>query len=437
MLIERKAWYEPVQWHQIREQVYPSNHILGQILDDLDPGPRLPLYKTIYPYGVKFVNKGKFYFPSENGSLISINDASHNKSIRKDLSYNVGSNPVCLILNKSVEISIDIDHISIPFALIPPGKVVSSWRMLSTAHAHQPPFLWDMTSGAKTTFLLPKISKSSSFQRMKKHFNLKSDMPKRLSDQWNIFREIANHPEYGADWNVELLYFSKYWFEKINDKKWRDFKLYLLQSAWDGSEYYRGQFTWDVLLSLIQKEKDLKPGAYIADTVRHIFGECVGGILGFAPAINNDSLPLELLQKAFLEYYRLDEYAPIIMQPCYFSLYQPCRPIYYSLNYPTVLEFSPKTREDASKIDELDKVKWLIDKYIEPIRDWPLNIDNTPFKDFTRLVDIDYIHSEISNYKGMIYSSAIPEFDPSFINSKYKFPSNASFFRGCIRISHR
>jgi hypothetical protein len=297
-----------------------------------------------------------------------------------------------------------------------------------------------MTAGARSLFLLPKISESASHNQLKKAFHLKTEKPTNLLDHWKIFKEITNHPAFGEKWETELLFFSREWFETLNDKSWLTFKSYLLGYAWNNSEFWRNQYTWDAIFSLIAKRKNMKPNPYHVDIVKHLFALGVGAVPGFQPAIDNSVAPISRLQDIYLNDYKLKNYAPIIMQPGFFSLKKASSPVYYSLQHHTSIEFSPKPSNRNSAITDLGGVSYLLEKYLAEIKAGNLNISATPLSILAEHGKFDFFHNNISSYETIMEAANISMEDSRFDNSwrgkeNKIFPKNSSFFNGCIRIS--
>lgn len=210
--------------------------------------------------------------------------------------------------------------------------------------------------------------------------------------------------------------------------------------TWQGSEFFRNQFMWDLALSLIQQQRNIKPNPYIADTVKHLLAMGVGALPGFAPALDDHAAPVRRLQEIFTTIYQLQDYAPIIMQPQFFSLKQKeSRPIYYSLQYPTTIEFSPRSREGSTKIFDLYEIRSLLNKYLNDIASDKLNVKGTLVYELPEKVQYDFFHTDIENYTGIRLSKEIPEEDAAFkrvlANVNKRFPANSTFIRGCIRIT--
>lgn len=117
------------------------------------------------------------------------------------------------------------------------------------------------------------------------------------------------------------------------------------------------------------------------------------------------------------------------------------RPIYYSLQYPTTTEFSPKSRKGSTKIFDLYQIKSLLTKYLADIHWDALNLEGTPIYDLAEKLQYDFFHTDTENYTGIRPSKEIPEEDKTFAKipegMSKNFPVNSPFLRGCIRISSK
>lgn len=440
-----KTYIKKLTWDDIRKVVTQINPEVANIIDSLSPSSKYTLYAIDYPFGSEIVKKGCLYLPSEGGILVPLTSSQISDTVREDLNYNFGSNPVTLILEKSVELFVMTEGQNAPllYGLIPAGAIISTSIILSRGISQHPAFIWDLTAGTRSIFMLAKISKMAGFRRLKRAFHLQSDKPNKLIDHWDIFKELANQQAFGERWSTKLLAFSKKWFDHLDDTAWDKFHLYLLKSARHATEFSRNEFIWGLVFSFIQRYKHIKPNPYISDTVKHLLKIGVGAIPGMAPAIDEMGAPIRRLQEIFLDIYGLEDYGPIIMQPAYFNLYNDTRPVYYSLQYPNLLEFSPKGRENPSAIQELCEVRSLLAKYLEEICSGILNLDGIPLYDLTEKVKFNFFHSDSGPYYNINNSTEIPKDDPSFSKllcsekQNLRFPFNSSFVRGCVRISRK
>ncbi|MBL4647982.1 MAG: hypothetical protein JKY13_03380 [Gammaproteobacteria bacterium] len=427
------------QWRDVRRSLKKVSPQLTTIIDELDVNDNYTLFVATYPFGSEILQEGKLCVPNQQGKIVSLNDGSISADIQQKLGYNLGSNPVSVILKKSLEVFMIFENYTVPmYGLLPSGEIFGTARVLSPGFSQQPAFLWNMTAGSRALFMLPKISKQSSHHRLVKQFNLKTLPPKNLVDHWDTFKAIMHHESCVDIWQVEVIYFPAIWFEQLDDEAWIKFKSYLLQAARKSSEYWRHQFVWELIFSIIKKRKNIKPDPHIEDTVKHLIAMSTGSVCGFIPAVDDVAAPISELQRIYLDVYRLENYAPIIMHPGFFSLYHESAPIYYSLQYASSLKFSPKNSQRQTVINDLYQTASLLNKYIQEIKEGELNIDQTPLDDVSDKAIFDFFHSDETQYPNIYSSKNIPEEDCRFLNGfsekNNQFPHRSSFVRGCVRI---
>lgn len=431
-----------VSWAEIGKTIKAVNPDFAAVVDELSPDKDLNLYYARYNFGSEILLKGRLMVPDAQGELVGIDSPDIDPKMREDLDYNPGNSPMMMLLNNSTEVFMRAGDYIVPiFGMLPLGKLFSTWRVLSAADTEfEPKYLWNMTAGARSMFMLPKISEATGYRRLRREFDVYQDKPKSLLHHWEIFNRIANHPNFGETWQVEVVFFSKAWVEKLQDPAWLKLKAYLLNYAWSANAFWRNLFTWDLTFSLIQKQRDLKPDPYIADTVKHLLAIGVGSVTGFAPTLDDSAGPIKRLQEVFLDCYQLQSYLPLMMAPYRLRPGVADRPTYYSLQYPTTIEFSPRSRESSSAITDLYAIHSLMTRYIEDIHSNEWEFIPGCLQKLAQNTDFAFFHSDESNYAHVRHSSEIPGEDKSFkLNTpnNQEFPANSSFVRGCIRISEK
>lgn len=430
-----------LQWLEARDFLRKVNPELTSIIDELNPGREHTIFKVTYPYGDAILKEGVLHLPRSDGGIAPITSQCFGDDIREKLGYNLNSNPVSVILNNSAELFLVLDDRIILNGVFTPGQIFGLWRVLNPGITGHPIFRWSLTSGARSLFMLPKISEKYSHGRLTQAFSIKSDAPESYLDHWHIFKDIVRSKNFENEWSVEILYFSKAWFQNLNDTAWLKFNNYLLNCAWKGSEYLRNQSLWDLIYSLIQKKRNIRPDAYSADTAKHLLSMSIGAFPGFAPA-NDDAIgPITRLQQAYTDVYGLKGYAPIIMKPATFSA-ENNSPVYYSLQYPTAMEFSPKSSKRASTMDYLFKIGLLLEKYLLELRSGDMKIEESFLYKTAKHVSFDLFHTATGNLSNVHCSQNMPLEDDAFLNlspacKNKEFPVASSFVRGCIRISNK
>jgi hypothetical protein len=435
---------EELTWEKAKKDFSRLNSNLASIIDDIDPDCEHTFIKVVYPYGSKILDKSQLYLPTLEKNLCSFDSKEVDLNIKQKLAYCLGANPVAFVLKNSVELFFELENHIIPFGIVPEGKVFGTWRFLDQEDTHCPKtLLWGLTAGARSIFMLPKISQAIGHNKLINQFNITTDKPSALLDHWETFKDLSDSANFGEKWEVVLLYFTDKWFQHQNDNKWITFYHYLLSNAWKGSGYWRNQFVWKFIYSMIERKRHIKPPAYLAELVEHILTIATGSIPGFAPATNDSLAPVKKLQEIYHEVYGLKEYAPIIMQPTYFSLKNPeSSPVYYSLQLPAALEFSLKPRERTTALIDLYHTKSLLSKYVDELKQEYVNIHGTLLHDAITKLKYDFFHSANNNLKDIQDSIVIPSEDNTFekaagIYKNENFPNRANFLNGCVRISHK
>src|SRR3990167_11373570 len=118
-----------------------------------------------------------------------------------------------MVLHNALEMFITLEDRVIPFSINKPGNIFGLWRVLDRPNeeklSHTSVFIWNMTAGARSMFMLPKVSEALAHNKLKQGLGIGIDKPRDLLDHWKVFREIAKQPEFTEDWYVEVLFFSK------------------------------------------------------------------------------------------------------------------------------------------------------------------------------------------------------------------------------------
>lgn len=436
-----------IYWNDIRTRIAKVEPTFAKIVDELNPDKTLPLYLAYYPYGSTDADTQSSFFPKPDGGFYRLSDACASKDVVKHLGYSINHTPFGMVLEKELEYFIDLkeEGITIPWLVYVPGKIFPFSRILNkkSHRIYEPNGVLSSTAGARSAFMLPNIGSATNHSNLQRDFNVKSPPPKSLYEHWNVFKEIVNSPEINSDWRCCIIYFAEKWVTKIHtDRSWATLKQYLYEIAWDQFEYQRTRVYYDIAFSMIKKKRNLKPNPYLADTAMHLFTTALGMAPGYVPALNDKALPMEILQKVFVESYGLKKYLPTIMQPAHFNFEQGSPPIYYSLQNPSTYVFSPKSREVSSTLFEIRELEHIMKIFIEELSKESGICSDTIVKKVAQNVSFNYFHNKIDRHRVVRPSTEIVVFDKRFdmINSKYKkagatFASDAPFIRGCISIS--
>lgn len=434
-------------WNSIRKRVHKVEPVFAKIVDQIGPDKSFPIYLAYYPYGALEGDTESSFLPNPKGSFYRLDDKNLPKEIYDDLGYGKSSSPLGMVLEKELELFIDLKNegITIPWLVYKPGKIFPFSRILSqkSHRIYAPNGLLSSTAGVRSTFMLPNIGCAINHSNLQRDFNIKSSAPKTLYEHWELFKEIVNSPSVNCEWRCCVLYFSEKWVSSIhNDSAWMGLKQYLHELAWSQNEYERNRIYYDIAFSMIKKKRNLKPNPYLADTARHLFTTALGAAPGYIPALNNEGLPLETLQEIFVQSYGLKKYYPIIMQPSHFHFEEDHYPIYYSLQHPSTHVFSPKSREVSSTLVEIRELEHIMNVFINELSKDDEICADTIIGQVAKGIKLNYFHNKLDRHRVVRSSADLMILDDRFSaagsNSKFvsaSFSADAPFVRGCVSIS--
>jgi len=431
-------------WADIRERIAKVEPTFAKLVDELNPDKTFPLYLVYLPYGDLKGDTVSSFIPNPDGTYYRLSDPDAPKDIQKDLWYGKESSPLGMVLDKQLEYFIDLKSqgITIPWTIYPQGTFFPLTRMLPNKNyrIYSPNGILSVSSGARSTFLLANIGCVSNHINLQRDFNVQSPPAKSLYEHWNIFKEIIKSGVVECDWKSCLIYFSEKWINKIhNDEAWLKIRMYLYEKAWQYSEFFRNQVYYDIIFSIIQNQRNLKPNPYLADTAKHLFTIAIGAACGHIPAVNNDFLPLDLLQKVFVESYGLKKYFPTIMQPAYFNFEENSEPVYYSLQNPSTKVFSPKSRKISSTLYEMRELEHIVKIFTEELANDKGTCRDTIMYKVAKNIEFNYFHNEADRHHIVKPSIDLEQLDDRFRftiahqkSLDTKFASDAPFLRGAI-----
>src|SRR5690606_14338188 len=120
------------------------------------------------------------------------------------------------------------------------------------------------------------------------------------------------------------------------------------------------------------------------------------------------------------ESYGLRKYHPTIMQPSHFNLEVDKHPTYYSLQNPSTLIFSPKSRKISSTLFELRELEHIMRIFIDELsKDNELCTD-TIINVIAKTVEFTYFHNKSDRHKIIKSSIDIPKSDRRFNLTNFK-----------------
>lgn len=436
-----KADVKSLCWQDIRDKVHKVNPEFATIVDKLNPDKSYVVYDVTYPFGAKIFNEGILNIPDRNGSLIPITNCSLLQ--KEDLTYR--AIPMGLVLNKAIENHIELNDRVIPLTLFSEGTIFGAWETLDPLHSYFIKISWNVTSGGRSIFMLPKIAETLRYKKMQRDLGIRINAPKKLKDHWKVFKDIANSSLFPEQWYSEILLFGKKWFEKIQqkDKAWLSLRDFLFQTAWFQSMYWRFLVTQSLVwqkFSSIVKENNIKWGSYQLETVKHLITLGTGALPSFTAYDPLElTAPIKNLQKVFLDSYNI-EYTPTILVPHHVLPSDKGICCYYSINEPTLIESTPKTREISNIMQVTREVKILLDSFMYEIKKGMMKMENTPIYKLADTVKYDFIHTSFDPDEQLILSSDLPKKDLNLLimPDKYAdlpFSYASNFLRGAVVIT--
>lgn len=448
---ESNVHYKILGWSEVRDELRSHSKDFVDIIDKIAPeDTKYRLYKLSYHFGNHIIKDGKLCLPTSDKKSVPFDSSHVPKSVFNDLAYNDLTCPSMIVMKNGIElfVRVDSDRI-IPFLVMKPGDQFGTWKILdrftreghkylSHPLCHSPHAIWDMTAGARSLFILPKISEAGGHYKLQKKYGIKTDKPKDYTGHWALFSELYNSPNFDEEWTTDVLFFSRSWFENLNDPAWKDLKLYLLDENWKYSEYWRNQFTRSMAFSRVHEILGITPNHHYSDIVSHLLTLAAGALPGFEIANSDDLGPLSKIQDIYKNEYGLLK-PPLIMQPGFFNEKYKDKVIYYSLQHPTALELSPKSNRRASVLTDTFMVKSLFDKYCRVLSKINIGINESPLVGTVENISFNFHHPHIEDYPTLADTEQLNNLDLRLMQETKKLgydtsPVNSTFFKGCVSI---
>jgi hypothetical protein len=425
-------------WTDIRDVVQRINPVFFELVDKLSPDHRFPMYLVDYRYGDLVGDDDGIFLPIKTGQYVRLDSQYTPSSVLNDLGYGLNNSPLGMFFNKSFEWFLNTSDEQIyktfPIFIDPPGTFFSIGHIINYGYraTHVPNGVLFVTAGSKSNFMIPKIGCGVMHSRIQKTYNITKSAPRSYHEHSDLFQDIIKSNAYNNAWKASVLYFSENWVENISkDRAWQEVRDYFYRISNHRSEYAVNSDYYNHVYRVTNKRNNLKSNLLIYETARHLFEILLGSKLGFAPAIDNELLPLSFIQEVYSECYKL-EYRPIVAVPAYYKYMQP-KPVYYSLQYPSLCSYSPKARNASTTLSDLIALIDVIYKYQ---RDFSLPIrecKNTILEEVSKTAQFSYYHS-VYEGEGVIKSPENIATQDERFGGNMKFPINASFFKGCISI---
>ncbi len=430
---------EELTWKDARKDIKASEPELSRIIDTLSPGKDYKLIKVKYPFGATIFKEGIFHLPTEGNQTVPISHAKIPTKIRDLLGYQ--KLPLgCITNHHGVEVFRELDERIFSLAFFNSGLNLGIWETFSQAS----PFT--VSAGARSLIMLPKIADAHAHRKLIQKFGIDASVPVEPFTFYNVLQKLAAHQNFGSTWNVEVIFLTAKWQKMLkNDRAWMEFKNFILTRAWEHIALGRNKviifdLVWELFSRTLSKYR-IKPASYVIDTFKHLIFVALGALPAYCPATDNLAGPLLEAQKAYLDVYQLKASIPTIMRPIHFNK-ENNHPVYYSMQIPTHLETSPKSRDTASVKHDMDELIWLFDKFAYEINNNQIGSGNLEMKELLKYTKFDFFHTETGEAHRILPTSRLIEEDKRFLHiptgyATRSFAERGTFIRGCLRISNR
>ena len=218
-------------WSEIKYEIKEANLELFNLVDQLHPDSKFPIFILKFPYGELIGDELSQFIPIENKGILRLNDPNLPAEVVKHLGYGSSSSPMGMVLSKQFEWFVDLPHkkITLPIFVQIPGDFFSYTRVIDIKHNfnYSPMGVLSAISGARTTFLIPSIGCQIKLTKLRRELGVKLKHPNSMYEQFPFFKEILSSPELEQTWSSSLIYFSENWITNIkNNPDWIDVQKY-------------------------------------------------------------------------------------------------------------------------------------------------------------------------------------------------------------------
>lgn len=443
--LKHSASIKSVTWDEVRKRVEIVNPPLFAIIEKLNPSKEFTLFVAKYPFGKIVFKQGKMQLPTIDGTVESMCSSTVMSNISSQLMRRPV--PMTLVLKNSAEVFYEMQNRIISLNFFTPGVLFGLWENLDPQQSYCVKWVWSVTSGARSIYMLPKITEVAAHKELRKKYNIRSQVPRNLSDHWRIFAEIANSQSFNEEWHTELLYFSDKWVDMaVKDKGWCELYNFLLQEGWNQTQYWRNKVTFDIVWEIFANQlikQNIKPNPYLVSIMKHLVMVGVGVLPGLTVSNNEQdiSAPVKSIQDAYLDVYKLRDYIPTIFRPSHFTTNN-VFPVYYSLQQPSLLETALQYKNIQSIYSIMPEIMFLMDNFKSEVLQGEIKSENTPIDVFAKQVICDYFHSDADGKNAVLSTKVMPKEDTRLVSihkrsdTRFKkFAEVGHLVRGCVRFT--
>lgn len=264
-----------------------------------------------------------------------------------------------VVLEHSLEVFTHDQNKITPMAILEAGQafVLMDHPGLSLL----PLSLLNICAGARSIFLLPKITEEMRFWKLAQNCNLEQkDPPQNLNEHWQIFSDIAGKAR--SPWRATVLLFDKSWLD-YHSLAGHKLYQYLQHTNLPNAHFFRKKLTFEMAFADTLSELGFKADPSFIRSINHLFEISCHFLPGFVFAEDESLAPIKLLQDAFMKHYGL-RYTPTILQPGYAK---PGRRCYHPMQNPMLNHNSPRKHE--TNLEQIREIYRVVHKTIEHIQE--------------------------------------------------------------------
>ncbi|GJM07470.1 MAG: hypothetical protein DHS20C10_12040 [marine bacterium B5-7] len=281
-----------------------------------------------------------------------------------ELSYS--SVPLGVFLDKGCEVFLETKNRVIPLRLLMPGDIFGAFEVTDYLFHRKKPVRWSISSGARSIFILNKLSDAIALKRLRRKYSFSSMINgKHFEDHWSLFQHISADKTVDHCWNSQLVFFTEHWFKHFGDPAWEPFYNLIFKRSWGQAQLSVDRTAmvslWQHVLDLIS-ERGISPNHYMLDTVKHLLLIAQRKGIGYTPTIGEETLfPAERVTNALIDVYQT-KYHPTFMYANSLDVIKEHEQVYYSLSHPCLLEGIPyQGKRSKTVMADLRGVKMLVD----------------------------------------------------------------------------
>lgn len=435
----KHAQLKKVFWQEIATQVQQTNPALANAIAGTELSDAHYFYLAQYPYGVNILDEQGVYIPNPQGELALLNEQNFPADFVDEMSY--APIPLFFVLEKVVEIYVESPKQMIPLKVLKPGDCYCLWECLqpSVDLPPQSQRVCKLAAGVRSAFLLPKITDAEKHRQLQKSYKLLRALPQNLSEHWEIFNTLTQTDE--ITWHCQILFLPKIWFADLNRPSLSVFRAFLYEYGWQETLALRMkeilQYYWEDFVGVLNKQ-NLKIRPDLIDALKNVVYIAMGLSPGFLPCADAEEAfcPVSWIQKIYVEKYGLKQYMPTLMHCDHFSRAESQRPIYYSLQTPSLLKTYPQPQNIPSIISDLR----VLENVIHLLYNHP-QFKKTAIYSYLKNLNIEFFHTDADKNTDIQSTQYLIASDPSFAVGYHHdqiqppIAKNAQFFRGVIKIS--